>query len=89
MKELHCILVSYFMIRQLKHEIPMNIHYFHKNGNINSYLNQHPPSWDIRYDITLMPVLCGVNGCPRFVSILGDQSTTTSTDIWTDRLTIQ
>jgi len=24
MKELHCILVSYFMIRQLKLEIPMN-----------------------------------------------------------------
>jgi hypothetical protein len=28
MKELHCILVSYFMIGQLKHEIPMNIPLF-------------------------------------------------------------
>jgi hypothetical protein len=44
MKELHCILilVSYFMIRQLKHEIPMkNPFFFHKNDNINSYLNPH------------------------------------------------
>jgi hypothetical protein len=25
-------------------------HYFHKNHNINSYLNPHPPSWDVRND---------------------------------------
>ena len=24
------------------------IHYFHKNDNINSYLNPHPPFWDVR-----------------------------------------
>ena len=49
MKELYCILVSYFMIRQnMKYR--WIIHYFHKNDNINSYLNPHPPSWDVRND---------------------------------------